>query len=148
MSARRLRRRRYRFRPCIRTPDRATTPNPKSHPWEARFRVAMWSIAIPSRSPCPAAKECRTMLGANARFDVVIPARAIPRVATCGCRAPILTFLGQWELRDNSAPALTRSPPAGSDGYVRYEPGKGDELVALLLTATTGTGPATNESCV
>src|SRR5258707_14061937 len=27
-------------------------------------------------------------------------------------------------------------------------PGKGDELVALLLTATTGTGPATNESCV
>jgi quinol monooxygenase YgiN len=27
-------------------------------------------------------------------------------------------------------------------------PGKGDQLVALLLTATTGMGPATNESCV
>jgi quinol monooxygenase YgiN len=27
-------------------------------------------------------------------------------------------------------------------------PGKGDELVALLLSATTGAGPATNENCV
>lgn len=27
-------------------------------------------------------------------------------------------------------------------------PGKGDELVALLLTATNGTGPATSEDCV
>jgi hypothetical protein len=27
-------------------------------------------------------------------------------------------------------------------------PGKGDELVELLLSATTGTGPATNENCV
>src|SRR5262245_23546917 len=27
-------------------------------------------------------------------------------------------------------------------------PGKGEELVNLLLTATTGTGPATSEHCV
>jgi len=27
-------------------------------------------------------------------------------------------------------------------------PGKGDELVALLLSATSGTGPAMSESCV
>ena len=28
------------------------------------------------------------------------------------------------------------------------QPGKGDELVALLLSATTGAGPATNVNCV
>jgi len=31
---------------------------------------------------------------------------------------------------------------------MRARPGKGDELVALLLTATSGSGPATSESCV
>ena len=36
----------------------------------------------------------------------------------------------------------------GFRATMKARPGKGDELVDLLLTATTGSGPATNESCV
>ena len=36
----------------------------------------------------------------------------------------------------------------GFRATVTARPGKGDELVALLLSATSGEGPATNEDCV
>jgi quinol monooxygenase YgiN len=36
----------------------------------------------------------------------------------------------------------------GFRATMRARPGKGDELVALLLTAATDAGPATNENCL
>jgi quinol monooxygenase YgiN len=36
----------------------------------------------------------------------------------------------------------------GFRATMKARPAKGDELVTLLLTATTGSGPATNENCV
>jgi quinol monooxygenase YgiN len=36
----------------------------------------------------------------------------------------------------------------GFRATMKARPGKGDELVALLLTAATDSGPATNENCV
>ncbi len=36
----------------------------------------------------------------------------------------------------------------GFHATMTARPGKGNELAALLLTATSGTGPATNENCV
>jgi quinol monooxygenase YgiN len=36
----------------------------------------------------------------------------------------------------------------GFRATMKARPGKGDELIDLLLTATTGAGPATNENCV
>jgi quinol monooxygenase YgiN len=36
----------------------------------------------------------------------------------------------------------------GFHATMTARPGKGDELAALLLSATSGTGPATNENCI
>lgn len=36
----------------------------------------------------------------------------------------------------------------GFRATIKAQPGRGEELVSLLLTATTGSGPATNENCL